>query len=418
MRTSRGDLHFRILEMLQPRQLAHIGSKLHRLSYSRAFTSPRASLHYFRNYSSLSDGQLVSGATNKPLPPQKPLGEWDRAYPVKQAFGTTERAWLYNDTTAKKVVDTYGLDDGGEPKTVIEIYPGPGVISRALLTLPRHVLKKLIILEFSPGFHPELLALAEADDRVVLMKESAYYWEVYQDLQRQGHLDDLARVGFDQVHPSLRMVGHLPMHILAEQWLSQILRHVADRAWMWQYGRFPIHLLMAERTWARVYSQGKLHKSERCKLSVIAQAGCTVKPTLPSAELNPYDHHFFPHSRAVAEKKRTRLAGNPYVSVGLTPRAEPLITLDNIEHWDFVLRQLFATKGQPLNKAIGHVAPGAAIILKSVSFDVTTRISDLTVANWDEVIRAFGAWPFKPDALSQPSKKDWEARAEMKETRI
>lgn len=118
---------------------------------------------------------------------------------------------------------------------------------------------------------PPAQSLAEADDRVVLVKESAYYWQVYQQLQEQGHLDGLARVSFDEgnrgyasqydystektsqsprpVHPTLRMVGHLPMHVLAEQWLSQILRHVADRAWMWQYGRFPVHLLMAERTW-------------------------------------------------------------------------------------------------------------------------------------------------------------------------
>ncbi|KAG8886585.1 Mitochondrial transcription factor 1 [Tulasnella sp. 331] len=404
--------------MLQPRHLRHISSQFPRLRYSGVLNVSRTCFNIRRNNSSLADRNLISGATNKRLPPQKPLGQWEQAYPVKQALGTTERAWIYNDATARKVVDTYGLDDGGEPKTVIEIYPGPGVISKALLTYPRTVLNKLILLEYSECFHPEILALAEADDRVVLMKESAYYWEVYQDLQQQGHLDDLAHVGFNEVHPTLRMVGHLPMHVLAEQWLSQILRHVADRAWMWQYGRFPIHLLMAERTWRRVYSQDALYKLERCKLSVIAQAGCDLKASLPLTELNPYDHHFFPHSRAIAEKKRTRLAGNPYVSVEITPRAQPLITLENIEHWDFVLRQLFTTRGQPLERAVRHLAPGATVLLKSVSFDVRKKIQDMSVGDWDELIRKFGEWPFRPEALSQPSKKEWEARAEAQEVRI
>lgn len=46
------------------------------------------------------------------------------------------------------------------------------------------------------------------------------------------------------------MVGHLPLSVLAAQWLSQILRAVADRAWMFAYGRIPVHLLIPEPQWA------------------------------------------------------------------------------------------------------------------------------------------------------------------------
>lgn len=51
------------------------------------------------------------------------------------------------------------------------------------------------------------------------------------------------------VHPNFRMVGHLPLNVLAAQWLSQVLRAIADRAWMYVYGRVPIHLLIPEPQW-------------------------------------------------------------------------------------------------------------------------------------------------------------------------
>lgn len=91
---------------------------------------------------------------------------------------------------------------------------------------------------------------------------------------------------------------------------------------------------------------------------MIAQAGCDVTESLPATELNPYNMHFFPFSRtAVVEKKSTRLAGNPFVCTKLTPRPESErdIKADNIEHWDFVLRQLFAIRGKPLTKSIRSV---------------------------------------------------------------
>lgn len=86
-----------------------------------------------RSYSSASEAQvqnpnaavpLISGATGKPLPPPPPASTWAKAYKVSTMGGTGHRAYLFNSATALDVMKTYGLDDGGQPKTVIETYPG------------------------------------------------------------------------------------------------------------------------------------------------------------------------------------------------------------------------------------------------------------------------------------------------------
>ena len=38
--------------------------------------------------------------------------------------GTGHRSYISNEDTAAKLMQSYNLDDGGEPKTVIEAYPG------------------------------------------------------------------------------------------------------------------------------------------------------------------------------------------------------------------------------------------------------------------------------------------------------
>lgn len=48
------------------------------------------------------------------------------------------------------------------------------------------------------------------------------------------------------VHPELRIVGQMPMSVGAEQLLSQIVRHIPTRTWLWQYGRVPFHVLLAQ----------------------------------------------------------------------------------------------------------------------------------------------------------------------------
>ena len=70
-----------------------------------------------------------------------------------------ERVAVHNPDTALAMAHAFVDSDATRstgPKTIIEAFPGPGVLSRALLTLPEDKLGKLIILEDDPRFLPFL----------------------------------------------------------------------------------------------------------------------------------------------------------------------------------------------------------------------------------------------------------------------
>lgn len=76
-----------------------------------------------------------------------------------------------------------------------------------------------------------------------------------------------------------------------------------------------------------------------------------------------------------------------------------------LDQWDFVLRRLFVLKSTPLRKAIGSLAPGAEVLLKTLTdkslppeqrVDIRLMVKQLTISDWALIVRAFDAWPFAP----------------------
>ncbi len=76
-----------------------------------------------------------------------------------------------------------------------------------------------------------------------------------------------------------------------------------------------------------------------------------------------------------------------------------------LDQWDYILRRLFVLKSTPLRKAISSLAPGAEVLLKTLTdknlppeqrVDIRLRVNQLTIADWALIVRAFDAWPFAP----------------------
>ena len=83
-----------------------------------------------------------------------------------------------------------------------------------------------------------------------------------------------------------------------------------------------------------------------------------------------------------------------------------IIDKGKLDQWDYVLRRLFVLKSTPLRKAIGSLAPGAEVLLETLTdkalppterVDIRLLIRDLTVSDWALIARAFDAWPFAPE---------------------
>jgi len=91
------------------------------------------------------------------------------------------------------------------------------------------------------------------------------------------------------------------------------------------------------------------------------------------------------------------------------PHDEQVIDTGKLDQWDYILRRLFVLKSTPLRNAISSLAPGAEVLLDSLTdkelppeqrVDVRTKVNHLTLSDWALIARAFDAWPFAPDELN------------------
>ncbi|KAF8706875.1 S-adenosyl-L-methionine-dependent methyltransferase, partial [Rhizoctonia solani] len=299
-----------------------------------------------------------------------------------------------------------------EGRVIIEAFPGPGGVTRALLELPRSEVKRVIVLEEELKFLPALKELEYYDDRVHVLSQSGFIWETYDTVKDLGLLDDIAVEDWKAgPHSSLSFIGHLPLGPVGEQLIAQLFRAIPERSWLFKYGRMRMSWILARRMLERISSPPQ--RAARCKLTIVSEAIANIAPAVPHEVLEGYDQHFWPQSEsAVGGKKKTPLSrriGQPFVAINVDPQAEgsilsrdearqlnvqqavtsatdraqglvsdttssdPLtessaskvqvtqagtaqpglrVTLDK---WDYVLRQLFILKSTPLEKAIQYV---------------------------------------------------------------
>ncbi|KAH9831248.1 S-adenosyl-L-methionine-dependent methyltransferase [Rhodofomes roseus] len=344
------------------------------------------------------------------LPSLPPHEEWRRIFDT--ANNIKERACIKRVDTARLVVESFLGDKspaGGEDKVVIEAFPGPGALSRALLELPRSKLRKLIILEDNAEYLPHLKALELVDTRVHVVPYSGFLWDTYTYLEDTGLLSDIQPVPWENgIHPNLHFISHLQRSIKGEQLIAQLFRCIPDRTWLYRYGRVPMSFLMSD--WVRTRMAAPPGNSVRCKLSVIAEAVAKCHVSLKE-ELQPYEANFHPvASRGGGGKKPiTKRIGHPFVAMNIIPHEDQFITKGTLDKWDYCLRRLFVLKSTPLTRCINSLAPGASILLKALTdptlpFDQRVEVNKaprgLTVADWALLVRAFDQWPFAPEVCA------------------
>jgi transcription factor 1 len=306
----------------------------------------------------------------------------------------------------------------GKPKVIVEAFPGPGALSRAFLTLPSSELRRLIILEDHEPYLEYLRPLAQVDPRVRIVPRNGFSWETYSYLLESGDLDvDIAP--WENLHPELHFVTHIPQTILGEQLVAQLFRCIPEKSWLFKHGRIPMSFILADWVWRRI--SVRPNGIERCKLSVVAEASSHFFPSLPPENLSPFLDHFHPATTAIAAghhlRPEARRRGSPFLAVNVVPHDEQVIGKGTLDQWDYILRRLFVLKSTPLRKAISSLAPGAEVLLQSLTdkklppeqrVDVRLMVKQLTISDWALIVRAFDAWPFAPDDLNIDSYISYE----------
>ncbi|KAL6310467.1 S-adenosyl-L-methionine-dependent methyltransferase, partial [Sparassis latifolia] len=343
---------------------------------------------------------IRSYTTLSELPPLPPLEEWRHHFTVGTNY-SRENVSLWNPHTAARIAHSFLSNPSpasGNGKIIIEAYPGPGALSRALLTLPKSKVRKLIILEDHEQYLKFLRPLEEADSRVKVIPLSGFNWDTYSHIEDLGLLDDVETHAWETLHPQLHFISHLEHSIKGEQLIAQLYRCIPEKTWLFKYGRVPMSLIVNNWVWSRI-SSGR-GKASRCKLTVIAEATSESMPSLASETLQPTGEHFFP---PLSTESRRSV---PLHAINIIPLEDQIITRGMLDKWDYCLRRLFVLKSTPLKRAIGSLAPGAQTLLKILTdpnlppeqhFNINKSPRDLSVAEWALLLRAFDDWPFAPE---------------------
>ncbi|KAJ8076827.1 hypothetical protein PM082_001250 [Marasmius tenuissimus] len=334
-----------------------------------------------------------------------PIAEWKDAFPSIKI--TRGRVSIANEAAAQQAANAF-VPKGSRGKTVIEVFPGPGQLTRALLNLPKKRIERLIVLEDTPEYLEWLRPLEQADPRLKVIHWSGMDWESYEVIKKEGLLDDIKEISWDAgVHPQLQFVSHLPENVSGEQLISQLIRLIPERQWLFKYGRIPMNFLLNIHVWQRLVSRDL---QLRCKLTAVADATVDCEHQL-SKELQPYREKFYcsspvgkksggvPQFQAISvipKEEQVRI-DTPYTShAKLTLRK--IIQPGDMEIWDYCLRRLFVQRATPLQKSILSLGPGAQTLLEMTKGVLDHNISprELPMSDWAKLIEAFKDWPFAP----------------------
>ncbi|KIK67474.1 hypothetical protein GYMLUDRAFT_873448 [Collybiopsis luxurians FD-317 M1] len=313
-----------------------------------------------------------------------------------------DRVSLSNAQTAALVADRF-VPEGSKDKVIIEAFPGPGQLTRALLALPKERIKKLVILEDEVKYVEYLRPLAALDSRITIINSSAATWETFDAVEHEGHLKDLSVLRWDEgVHPTLQFISHLPLTVFGEQLISQFLRLIPDKNWLFKFGRVKMNLILSEYVWSRL-TAGPEDKALRCKLSIMASATAESRVLLYD-QLQPYSNHFHPMSNKGTRntsKFSNRKIGIPFQAVEIVPLENQVIDPSKLDIWDYCVRRLFVRKATTLEKCIEDLGPGASSLLPKLNgvVDLSRKVRELSIDEWAAIIKEFDTWPFAPKDL-------------------
>ncbi|KAL1717384.1 S-adenosyl-L-methionine-dependent methyltransferase [Schizophyllum commune] len=346
-----------------------------------------------------------------------PVEEWNEIFPSH--YSVTTRLTLHNANTAREIAEAY-IPEGSDGKTIIEAYPGPGALSRAILALPKERLKRLILVENYPPFLDYLLPLEKLDPRVTVVRASPNAWETYDDLLKEHLPAEEYKVDWETgVNERLSFVCSLPMGHAGEMFYQQWIRSIPDKQWLFALGRVPMHITMTEELWIRA-TASVLERTLRSKASVITEATVTAKQVI-AHNLRPHHEHFFPARKVKGSLANASAYGT--IATTIVLKKWQIIEEGKMDMWDFIVRNMFTRKASTVDKALPYLAPGALSLLPKVFPGPTlppsqaiypkVQVRGMQLRDWGILFRAFDEWPFKPTVSGASFKSQGNSEKKM-----
>ncbi|KAG4305379.1 hypothetical protein PORY_000935 [Pneumocystis oryctolagi] len=286
--------------------------------------------------------------------------------------------------------------------TIIEMGPGPGIMTQALL---KRVNPKLhILMEPNKIFHPFLEKICEEkSNQAVLTKLDGFLWSSYSTLETQGLFKPVCHP-MDQIHPSLLFIAHLPYGVLGEQLLAQFFTARFDEIWIHQYGRIRMLLWITTSLARRIMAPPG--RPGRCKLGVIGESVANCRIIVGNKDISGLEP-------TLRTKPEDFVREKDLILMEVIPLSEiPIKT--PLDSFDYVLKHLFVLRKTPLMRAIGTLGPGAEVLTKELPLKLLEkRVDEMTRDDFDEIGQVFDKWPFRPKILFDQWVNDKEDSSNM-----
>ncbi|CAG8435456.1 9149_t:CDS:2 [Ambispora gerdemannii] len=262
--------------------------------------------------------------------------------------------------------------------TVVEVYPGYGLLTKALLKSTNPSIRKVYAFEPEKKCESELTELSkEFNGRLDFSIENVSREKA---LQKIG--EKLDNEGVVPTYPWEE--SQIPLPTKSDNYvLSLLLRALTSRLSFFAFGRVEMNLLLPDPLLRRVYTDEVDTSRRVLDLCIQAFAETKVLMVVPQEDVAP-------KSKKSTEKK------NQLSLVRITPLATPKIESSMYNTYKYILSNLFHVPTQPLKQRIRSIACGAENLLPKLSFNTKIAAGRMTVDQVCELTRVFEEWPFRP----------------------
>ncbi|KAJ1967576.1 hypothetical protein IWQ62_001768 [Dispira parvispora] len=289
----------------------------------------------------------------------KPLPRLPSVRDLIKLYGLSAKSQLsQNFILDKNITDKIArcADINPAQAAVIEVGPGPGLLTRSLLDLG---VQRMVVVEKDARFLPTLHQLADAAGGRLKV--------IHGDMLRVKHdqlLELLGQTPARSVDQDVRfhLVGNLPFSV-ATPLLAQWLNHLSQKSGIFANPDTSMTLMFQDEVAQRIVAP--VATSPRGRLSIAAQSLC-------------HTHIAYPLSASV-------FVPQPKVNaavVGLTPLREPLLKVpfSQLEH---VTRFLFSSRRKTLRRTIKNLDPQYLPLIDQCGIDANLRAQDLTTEEFN-----------------------------------
>ncbi|CAO4361490.1 unnamed protein product [Caenorhabditis nigoni] len=254
---------------------------------------------------------------------------------------------------------------------VIEIGPGPGGITRAILEAGA---SRLDVVEIDNRFIPPLQHLAEAaDSRMFIHHKDALRTEIG-DIWKKEPNRPSSVPWHDSNLPQMHVIGNLPFNI-ASPLIIKYLRDMSYRRGVWEYGRVPLTLTFQLEVAKRLCSP--IACDTRSRISIMAQ--------------------YVAEPKMVFQISGSCFVPRPQVDVGVVrfvPRKTPLVKT-SFEVLEKLCRQVFHYRQKYVEKGLKTLYPPemenemADELLKKCRIDPTTTSIKLGMEQFADLAEGY-----------------------------